>query len=197
METQGKNHSVFPKLIVTAATVVLAAGAVAAWWANNSLNSSRQVGTNSITPEATENPVKQKTVQVYWFNNDLQLVANSVNFPKTNGKEKSLEKAIKLLLTGPSDPANGTTIPRETKLLSLNFVKNSIHVDLSREFIKGGGSASMKGRLGQIIYTATSLNPNAQVWISVEGEPLKELGGEGLLVAQPMTRKLFEKYFGS
>ena len=197
MEGQNKNRSGFPKLIVTVTAVALTAGAVAAWWANNSLNSSRPVKTNPIPSQGIENLVQQEILEVYWLNNNLELVATSVSSQKANGKEKSLEKAIELLLAGPADTTNGTTIPEGTKLINLNLAKDGIYVNLSQEFTLGGGSASMKGRLGQIIYTATSVNPDAQVWISIEGEPLEELGGEGLSVNQPMTRQLFEQYFGS
>ncbi|MEW5861695.1 MAG: spore germination protein, partial [Cyanobacteriota bacterium] len=57
------------------------------------------------------------------------------------------------------------------------------------------GSASMTGRVAQILYTATSINPNTNVWIDVEGKRLEVLGGEGLVIDQPLTRQNFEKNF--
>ncbi|MBD2019453.1 spore germination protein, partial [Leptolyngbya sp. FACHB-36] len=35
----------------------------------------------------------------------------------------------------------------------------------------------------------------ARVWLFVEGEPLETLGGEGLMLDQPISRESFEKEF--
>jgi spore germination protein GerM len=51
----------------------------------------------------------------------------------------------------------------------------------------------MMGRVGQVVYTATTLNPNAKVYIEVNGKKLDVLGGEGVEVEQPLTRENFKK----
>jgi len=41
----------------------------------------------------------------------------------------------------------------------------------------------MSSRVAQVLYTATSLQPNARS-VDIEGKPLEFLGGEGLLLEQ-------------
>lgn len=212
MENQQKKNFFSPKFIVTIAAAVLVVGSVIALWARQSLNSPKQSENqpiphqpipkqpivNEVTPnipENTQKPAEIENIEVYWLDNDLKLVPTSVSIQKANNKQASLENALNILLSGATETNKTTTIPDGTKLLSLSVAKDAIHVNLSDEFTSGGGSASMTARLGQIIYTATSLNPNAAVWINVNGQPLEELGGEGIEVIQPMTRKLFDESF--
>lgn len=200
MEDEHKHNTLSPKLIATLAVMVLVGGSAMAWWANKSFQSSPQPISQTIpnTPNIPKNsPISAQTenLEVYWLDNNLQLVATPVSIQKANNKETSLENLFKVLLAGKPEGNNGTTIPDGTKILSLKVAKDGIHLNLSPEFLSGGGSDSMTGRLGQIIYTATSLNPDAEVWIDVNGQPLEELGGEGILVEQPMTRKLFQESF--
>ena len=139
-----------------------------------------------------------QTVQVYWVKESsgkFEGVPTKVAVKQADKPDATLQAAFNSLLAGPKDASVSSEIPKGTKLRSLSVKNDGVYVDLSAEFTSGGGSNSMTGRLGQVIYTATSLKPNTKVWISVEGKPLELLGGEGLEVAQPSTRQSFDKNF--
>ena len=145
-------------------------------------------------------PAKEQTGQVYWLQDvdgHLELVAQDIALPETDQPEEKLKAALKLLMTGPTDADSkaATTVPAETQILSLTIEPDGIHIDFSEDFKLGGGSASMSGRLGQVLYTATMFDPEETVWISVEGDSLSVLGGEGIEVFQPMTRQDFDREF--
>jgi spore germination protein GerM len=125
----------------------------------------------------------------------VKLAAVPVLAQKSASDRDVLETALERLLEGSQSATYTTTIPAGTKLLSLKLAKDGIHLDLSQAFTTGGGSESMIERLAQLLYTATSLDPKARVWIDVEGQPLEVLGGEGLMVDRPMTRQEFEENF--
>jgi spore germination protein GerM len=151
----------------------------------------------SVKPSAQQLS-SQKTVQVYWLKSSgskIEVVPAPVKIQAGVKSENILEGAFNRLLAGPNDPAYSSTIPKGTQLRNLDVREDGVHVDLSQEFTAGGGSASMTGRVAQILYTATSINPNTNVWIDVEGKRLEVLGGEGLVLDQPLTRQNFEKNF--
>lgn len=139
-----------------------------------------------------------KTVQVYWLKDtggNFQIVPDKLATQGIQKPDTAIKGAFEHLLAGPTDANAQSEIPKGTKLESVKVVDDGVYVNLSEEFTSGGGSTSMIGRLGQVIFTATSLQPDAKVWISVDGKPLKILGGEGLEVAWPSTRSTFEKDF--
>jgi spore germination protein GerM len=117
-------------------------------------------------------------------------------FQKSVKSERVMETALETLFSQPPEDSSYTTaIPQGTKLLDVTTKKDGVHLNLSQEFVSGGGSASMTSRLAQVIYTATSAKDVDNVWISVEGQPLKNLGQEGLIISQPMTRDDFDDNF--
>jgi len=181
---------------------VVAAGCGAAWWtlhsANSPTNPPLPATTVPTSPTSPTVPPAVQTAQVYWIKDTgkhLELVKSSVRLNALDQPDAILTTAFNRLLAGPTDADVRSTIPKGTKLRDVKTKLNGIHVDLSQEFTSGGGSDSMTGRVAQVLYTATSLEPNAKVWISVEGRPLKDLGGEGLELEQPMTRQSFQQNF--
>jgi len=191
-------------------TSILVAGTGAAWWAFQSLTSSPPRSPNIETVNPSPIPEKPKVVQkpqttivqsqakTYWLStksDNLAFVATSVSVQKSANKDQVLQTALEQLLSQtPNIPAS-TAIPSGTQLLSLKVNSQGVYLNLSATFTEGGGSESMAGRLGQILYTASSLDPNMPVWISVEGKPLETLGGEGLMIDQPITRQWFKENF--
>lgn len=113
---------------------------------------------------------------------------------KAQNKEVAIATALKNIITDKKDNLY-SAIPEGTQILSLAISNNDIRINLSKQFTSGGGSDSMKGRLIQLLYTATSLNPDANLFLSVEGKPLEYLGGEGLEVSQPLRRQNFALEF--
>lgn len=205
MRDNNKNRFSLPA-IAAITGLVLAAGGGAAWWAKLSLDKQAQISQPNPSPITQEEiptapkPITQdKVVEVYWLNpqdDSIELAANTVTFKKSIESERVLETALKTLLTdSPEDSTYTTAIPPGTKLLDLEVDSKGIHINLSQEFASGGGSASMSSRLAQVLYTATSSDKDAPVWIAIEGKPLKNLGEEGLIISQPMTRKKFEGNF--
>lgn len=204
MQDRKKNFLSLP-LIAALTGIILAAGGGAAWWAKQSLDKASQTSPPTPAPIAQEEiptvpePItQQKSIEICWLNptdNSIELVSSTLNFQKSVKPNRVLETAFETLLAGPENPRYTTTIPKGTKLLGIKTDKEGIHINLSQEFVSGGGSASMSSRLAQVIYTATSLDEDASVWVNVEGKPLKNLGEEGIIVSQPMTRQDFQANF--
>lgn len=108
-------------------------------------------------------------------------------------KTNPLEFAIQELLKGPTpeEKSQGfySEIPAGTSLIGLNQNKDTITINLSKQFTVGGGSTSMTQRLEQVKQTAYSVDNSHQVALAVEGKPLETLGGEGLEVPETMKRE--------
>lgn len=148
-------------------------------------------------PAVAINPDSAGTL--YWLSTDGTTVALNpviIEVPADATNADALTVAFSNLMAGPEGAGVGTGIPEQTELLALSVESDGVHVDLSEDFTLGGGSASMIGRLAQVIYTATAFDPDAPVWLDVAGEPLTLLGGEGLEVRQPMNRTDLDTDFG-
>lgn len=207
-----------PLGVVVGLSIVLVTGSATAWWTLNAYKersaitapspTASEPATDQVptTPKPGTAPAEdpgstpiaaEQSVQLYWLKDtgtNLELVPSTISVNQGSASEV-LKTVFDQLLQGPAAADVASTIPADTALLDLTVESDGVHVDLSKEFTTGGGSASMTGRLAQVVYTATALDPTAKVWLSVEGEPLDVLGGEGLLIPQPITRAEFDQSF--
>lgn len=199
MQDQQQVRRVPLGLVASVVAALLTAGGGATWlvW-NSMMSSSTNPAPTSLGSPKPVQPSTEAKVQVYWLNNvnhTIELVPSTIVVKDGDKPSVILEVALKRLLIGSADPAFTSTIPKGTKLRTVFLAADGVHVNLSQEFKSGGGSASMTGRVAQVLYTASSLDPATKVWLEVEGKPLEVLGGEGLELEQPLTRKSFEKNF--
>lgn len=103
--------------------------------------------------------------------------------------------ALEALLEGPT-PAElelgfSTTIPEGTELLGVTIADGVATVDLSGSFDDGGGTLSMTGRLAEVVFTLTQFPTVDAVSFRIEGEAVTAIGGEGILVEEPVDRTYF------
>lgn len=195
MKAQNRTPVATPVLIGIL-LLLIGAAQISAIWALT-----RVILPTFINIPATEEVQPAKfSPQVYQLeivNNRILLVPRTVYTTATSPEIALTEALEKLLAQSPAfDPT--TTIPAQTRLLNLEIDQDGIYIDLSQEFTQGGGSSSMIYRVGQIIYTVTSIDPQALVFLSIEGRPLGDrypLGGEGLTLNYPITRQQFNREF--
>jgi spore germination protein GerM len=201
MKDQQGSNRISSGVIAAVSAAVVAVGGGVAWFTTQSSNTPTPSNPSGRIEQpaqpSTRQPANEQTPNVYWLrsnNKNVTLVPQPVKVASIRPNQP-LEAAFQSLLAGPTEGTDSTTIPKGTKLLGLKAENNEVHVNLSEDFTSGGGSTSMMGRVGQIVYTATTLNPKAKVYIDVNGKPLDVLGGEGVELQQPLTREQFQKNY--
>jgi len=104
--------------------------------------------------------------------------------------------ALSALLAGPTqaERASGltTAIPGDTRPNGVTIANGIAHVDLTSDFESVGGSRSQQLRLAQVVYTLTQFPTVKGVLFELDGRRVDVLGGEGVIVDQPVTRKDFK-----
>ena len=101
--------------------------------------------------------------------------------------------AMTALLAGPTSKESGdrtitTAIPDGTTLLGVTVKSGVATVNLSSSFDEGGGTASMRYRLAQVVYTLTQFSSVRSVLFQVEGQAVSVFGSEGIVLDGPSKR---------
>ncbi len=148
---------------------------------------STTVAPTTAPPATTAPTAAMIDVKVYFFRGErLEIAHRQVAGPAV------LRGALQAVLAGPTaqERAAGLTsvIPPGTTLRDLSLANGQAVVDLSGEFESGGGSMSMLGRLGQVVFTATQFDNVDRVLFWLDGRPVEYFGGEGIVLDEPQGR---------
>lgn len=152
-------------------------------------------GPTGGTATPTPAPAGTTVIRAYFFLgsfvDNAGLVPVLREIPKTPAVGAA---AMAALLEGPNDaelgarPAMYTAIPEGTRFLGLKINAGIATVNLSREFESGGGSASVLGRLAQVVYTLTQFPTVSGVKFELDGVPVTVFSGEGVVLTDPVDR---------
>jgi len=108
------------------------------------------------------------------------------------------ETAIKELFLGPNLNEREklklkSEIPEGSRLIKITENPKSIRIDISGQFMSGGGSESMQVRFRQLRETALNLAKGRPVYLYMDGQKVTTIGGEGLEIPQPFNRDELEE----
>lgn len=157
--------------------------------ASSTTSTSGGGGGGGATTSTTEGG--QQQIQVYFVRDDKVGAAGR----RVQGAGVG-RAAIEELIEGPTraETAAGleSAVPEGTKLLDLDIADELATIDLSEEFVSGGGSLSMQLRVAQVVYTLTQFATVERVAFRIDGKPVDAVGGEGVVVDPPVDRADFE-----
>lgn len=149
------------------------------------------------TEKIVKEPAEKEKVSVYF----LALDSNGNGIYKKvqrelPTKEERLEFAIKELLKGPNlvEKSMGaySEIPSSTKIRKIKQTGNKIVLDFTSDFQYGGGTDSIYSRMMQLIKTSVDNTKNKQIYLYLDGKQVNTIGGEGIMITQPLNEKSLE-----
>ena len=118
---------------------------------------------------------------------DIMFVPVARKIPRD---DSIVDASLRELFLGPTkkEELKGimTEIPVGTRLIKVEESPDEILIDLSTQFLTGGGSATMQLRYLQLYKTLKKIAPGKTLYLNVDGKNLKTIGGEGLEITQPL-----------
>lgn len=98
--------------------------------------------------------------------------------------------AISSLIAGPKPEEIQlgvyTEIPASAQIINISEMSDKVIINLNSSFVNGGGADSLYKRLYQLIKTA-KLNSNLPVYLYIDGHKADVVGGEGIMITQPLS----------
>ncbi len=115
--------------------------------------------------------------------------------PKTYANS-DVQYIIEALLEGPNHDESilgfFSEIPKGTRLVGVTETEKTIRINLSEQFVSGGGSNSKQQRIAELKRTINSFNTDKHVYVDINGEELEILSGEGVEVAEPVNQEALD-----
>lgn len=134
-------------------------------------------------------------VTVYYTkaSDDLGVILIPVLRKVTEGRSP-YETALKELFLGPTIEEKEkqklkSEIPEGSTLVDIKENSKSVQINISSQFMAGGGSESMQVRFRQLRETALNLAKGRPVYLYIDGQKAKTIGGEGLEIPQPFNKE--------
>ncbi len=130
-------------------------------------------------------------VKVYFLKSTKPDELSFVSLSRRISPEDSpIDASLYELFLGPTknEQLDGimSEIPEGTRLLKVESSKDEIIVDVSSQFLIGGGSANAQLKYLQLYKTLKDVAPEKKIYLNIDGKPLKAIGGEGLEISQPI-----------
>jgi hypothetical protein len=155
-------------------------------------SSTAETATGSTTTTPTETGTATSSVAVYLLR-DGKVSPVRRTIESTTAVARA---ALTELLDGPTagERTDGlsSAIPSGTTLRDVSLTDGVATVDLDGTFDDGGGSASMLGRVAQVVATLTRFPTIERVAFRIDGKPVEAIGGEGVVVDPPVGRGAIE-----
>ena len=156
-------------------------------------SSTAETETATTTTTATETERAMSSVAVYLLRDGKVSPARRT----IEATPAVARAALTELFDGPTagERAAGltTAIPSGTTLRDVSLADGVATVDVDGAFDDGGGSASMLGRVAQVVATLTRFPTIERVAFRIDGKPVEAIGGEGVVVDPPVGRRAIEE----
>lgn len=162
------------------------------WLLAFSITACTSVDRSTVDREINNSGATQK-IKVFFTKSkkpeELQLVPVT---RKISEEDSIVEASIRELFLGPTkaEQLKGimSEIPVGTRLINVDESDEEVLVNISSQYLTGGGSATIQLRYLQIYNTLKKIEPFKEIYLQVDGKMLKAIGGEGLEVSQPLTK---------
>ena len=162
------------------------------------LERSVQEDNEVVEQEQTDKKEEKEYVNIYFIgknssNEEVYKAVKRVYNKDVDGSK--IRFAVNSLIRGPkpAEQQHGvyTEIPAGASVINITEMSDKVVINVNSSFVNGGGTESLYKRLYQLIKTV-NLNSDIPVYLFVDGQKADVVGGEGIMLSQPLTNSSLE-----